>query len=1503
MSYRLIVLKRNSSGEETGHAVVQPGQDGYVDIGFTLPTIPNTNGPNITKTVTIISDVFDSSVIEYQTSSGTTRNLFSETFTITENITYIKFRRKGNTSEYTSRISWNGINYENKDIEIPIYQTNTVINIIATKNFVQPAADSPFLTVNGNSFNWNINDSNGLTINYSSTNSDFVEYSLRNTVRQLPPNGSIVLTRTDLFEIGQFVLKLLPVSGRNGSGNQVNVNINVVNQFYIPGPDIRVINYPEIIKGRDFAGFNVDFNISWQSINTNYIDIYVSKVDTNFGLGRFSPNGNLSLNVAEVLKKANTNYSENNDLVQFALYLIPYNTEGDSVASGPVEEIKILFDKGDLKLNRGTVVSDLRESFARNFNTDIFRDEISNLLTHYIHFGNGDNKLISTWGIDTDTFAEYQSGFDEDGNSFNKKINDPKSLVLKLYEPLPTNIQENQIVWISKIQSLPIIEQVTIINDEVNECTPLTPNFDIDITDDIGYQILDDLLSSEANTSQKIVEEFISDSSLKLTNLNLQFSKFETVIIDGVEINGNEVYNWSNFIKYSSASERVNNFLYKIKTIEFYQSRYDEITSGIYSTSVLSVVNESKTYLDKISKIKSDFDSFEKWMYADNTSNLTYPGAGETSVSSSDHPDTISWYNSIYNSALNYDTNNKSNLVNNLPIHISTNPDNEEFILFFNMIGQHFDILWNHISVFEKSKKISNTGKHGINDELVYHLLESLGWNADMGVRSQYLWEYAFGIGKDGDSVSNTSGKDRQQQIWRRILNNLPYLNKHKGTKRALHAAMACYGVPSSMLTVMEFGGPSDPTIDGTVKFTFEDRTASLNFTGTEYIQTNWKPINGEYPKSIELHFNTTTKVKQTLIEVPNVFKVDIVPVINNLAKLNFQISGSGTLNTIETQEIPIFYDDYYHLTINNTQLSGSDSIDIHILEGFNGRIRNKSNVNLTITGSNWNTTSVIKVGNGFIGKLDEFRLWTTPLDIVNIENHTLIPDAVDGTNINASTDDLLFRNDFEYPKNRAMDVNIKNVAYNQTYETSSIAVGFQNITNYPYNYTPYDRDVTATVPQTGFNFSDKIRFEKQFDLYGKEITGNRVLNLDYKTRSTTKSFDKSPIDSDRLGLFFSPTREINLDILKSIGNFHIDNYIGNPADEYKDEYSELKSLRNYYFKRYELNFNEYIQLVRYIDKTLFTTLESLVPARAKVSSGLLIEPHILERSKVAWKKPISTKHDIDGSINIPDEYNSVAEDLSLEFHIVNALKDDVTGYITDINGDVVDTHQPNVDVTYSTFDGLIDINTIDDVSSNIIINSGSDMGGISFDIDATFTGSIVGEYDGDILTKIGMDSDSISEVGFGLFGSGSHSIRTYIDKNNNIVKDRVKVFKIKEKYTVKVPRLRLPLSGSYFEEQYEDEDRFRYKVSVIPYSFTNNPTVKGNIVEVTPLNGYFESHYRYVNDLPTGLEYSYFKGSKQTINTTLDGGSPVVTFTTNPNILKVNDSGRGSSEPILIVE
>jgi hypothetical protein len=1532
-SYKTTIFKEN----EGVVRVINPTDTPDVTIQFTFSPQQEISTQPIGGTeLRFDVDVFSGTAIKYITEFES--GLISDTFNFRTDSRWIKFERQNIGTQYRSEIKVlkgsanlndprfaNQTPFVDQDLQIDLAGGSLLIGITTTKNNVPSAPSTPKINLVTNAYTWNINDSSPLSIPYELSYDnlaalrefagvdDYVQMSLGKIQRRIPARGELQLSKTELQYIGQHTLYLQPVSIKAGIGPLQTISINVLSKSFLPGPDITNITYPEMIKGKDFVGFNVDFDITWQSINTNYVDIYVSKKDAEFVLGRFSPSGKTTFNVQKVLEKAKSTFNEDTDKIQFKLLLVPTNIEGDEITEGVVEEIEILFDKGDLKLQRGNVVSDIREAFNKHFNTTIFKDEISNLLTHYVHFGNGDNKLIATWGVDTETFSVYDEGFDAEGNAFKRKLNQPKSLVLKLYEPLPTSIEENQTVWISKVQSIPMIEQISIIGDIANNCTPLTPNFSVDLGDDIGYQILDELISSGSTTSTDLVSQFVSSSEFSLDDLNIKFVSTTKIESGSILVDGDNTWGWENFVKYSSAKERVENFIYKIKLIEFYNEKYQNLTTGTDWTASLTVVNEANSYTNKISKVKNDFDSFEKFLYFSSSEDgLTYPGAGGNQLSASTATVVLDWYDTITRSADDYDYYNTSNLINNLPQHIQDDDAGQDFILFFNMIGQHFDIIWSYTKGLQQSKKLEHKYEIGIKDELIYHMLESLGWDADMGVKSQFLWEYAFGKHSDGTQISTMSGKDRQQEIWRRLLNNLPYLNKHKGTKRALHAAMACYGIPASLLTIMEFGGPQDPELNATTKFTFEDRTAALNLNGASQLSVDWKEFNGDYPNSVEFRLNTTEKQNQVIAQTEG-WKLEIESGSNYLGRIKFTISGSGTTTSSYTDYVPVFYDDYYHIALNKTTSGSNEIFNVYIKEGFNGRIRNESSSNLLLlTGStSWKSGSQLTIGGTqpyFTGSIDEFRLWTTALSESRIENHTLIPDGIDGNHISASTVDLIFRNDFEYPKNRGVEVDVKNVAYIQSYQTSSIASGFPSITDYPYNYIPYDRDVTATVPQTGFNFGNKFRFETQFDFEGNEINSESVngVNLDYKSRATKKSFDTAPIDTDRLGLFFSPIKEINMDILKSLGNFNIDDYIGNPQDEYNDKYTDLDRLRNYYFQRFDLNFNEYIQLVRYIDKSLFDTLESLVPARAKVSSGLLIEPHILERSKVQWKKPTSEKGDYEASINTQEETNIISTNEGKEVTL-SAVQDvvfDVTN--PQYEGTITDTDVSSLSAERTDYEGIYKTTDDSSLSGFMTVNSGSDMGGIVFNIDAKLGASLTGEYDSTAFTQIGMDKDSISVAGFGVFGSGSHSIRTYLDVSGNVVKERVKIFQIKESYQVDIPQNINPNDASLGKE-FVKQTLFRNKVTILPFTGSNgleSPTPSGgNIVSATPLNGYFPTHYRNVGDLTTGLENSYFRGSKQTQLTTLDGGSPVVTFTTNPNTLRVSDTGRGSGEPILIVE
>ena len=1465
----------------------------------TLPTklqdnvsIRNSGNGFRVKSISVASTI-ESRVVEATNSTETVSTQFSVTGGLTVNVTSENFQQI--TAENIPIISF--IGESNKE-----YNTNSN---------------------SGVAFSFNkFNGTNRIRVNVNNKEYSFSSLS--------PTSEDILLISDDAFPSpGQYKVIFTP-SNQFGDGNPIEANVNCVQDIWVGVPDIRDIVYPSVLRGPDYVGTDVNFELSYKSVDADFVRIY-KLGSTQYIQGPGS--GKIQLNVQKILDLDNTISSEDEDKIRITLRLVPYNVSGYQAVTGKEEYITIDFDKGDLLIPRELAMNRIADAFFSQFDTTIFEDETSKYLTHLLHFGEGENKVITTW------------------------TGDRGSLIVKLYEPLPANFQLNQQVWISKLQSNPIIETITLTGEGGGYCPPLKgPNFALDNSSGTGFKVYDDLIASGSYTSNDIVNKYLESTGIDTSKLSITYASGST-------------YLFENFVNFSSAEERVNNFYYKIQLIQGYLAKYLELAAATYSqinessmlTEISEVVitednlfeinyeiaqyfttvkkEEATNVLNKANTIIRAFDGFEKWLYTDliYKDSLSYPKTASTNGITglvtyvpdlATDSSSIAWYESAVTLAAEYDKYNPNYLVNNIPEFIKEDYDNNDFIVFLDMIGQHFDILWVYINALKGNKVLEEKQIKGATNNLVYYLLESMGWEGKRAFDSQFLWEYAFGINKEGFQKYSMSLEDANNQVWRRILNNLPYLLKHKGTSRAMKAIMACYGVPQSLLTIMEFGGPQDPTGNGTTKFTHEDRTAALKLKNSSVI-VPWKSINGSYPQGIEF------RIKPGLVETTRIisssqFYLDIVQKTGSFAELKFGL-GDNALTSgdyIQTpflsasvsttyfpsgytyalgpdtvsgsRSFPLSTQYYSNILLNRYPLGGESSRYEILLQTSDGQ-RIITNVSMSFLSQReyWESGSALSVGNNFSGSLDEFRLWRVPLQPSKFENHTLDPNSINGNSYTASTADLLFRLDFEYPKDRTKPENngIINVAINETYgENYATASNQYSASTYPYQYEPYDRTITSTVPSLGFSYSNKVRFEEQ----------TLVGDLSHKTRATKKAFDRAPIDSNRLGIFMSPIKELNMDIVRAFGDFNIDNYIGDPSDDYKTEYKELSDLRKYYFQRLNRNINEYIQLVRYIDKSLFDVLDDLAPARAKVSKGLLIEPHYLERSKTKWDKPISEKGDYATSIDASQDNK-----IELSYDVKNAEIDatDVTEFVVDtpfydsqINAeDVYEivADNPNYDTTINTTD-----TTLIEPSYPTYPPTGS------VNIDCNLGSTLLAEVDTFKTTIVGVDPLSIQNAGFGLYANRGNAIVRKIEPifgNFETTGSRKSVFLVKEQYTTKISTQTAgyPVNGALPGDQVKYEDisvtNYRYKVTQLPFS--GSVSVGNDTVEVTAINGYLPSHYRYVNNLSEGLQRSYFKGSTQTSGSTPDGLAAVETFTTNPNILKVSKAGRGSGEPILIVE
>lgn len=1371
---------------------------------------------------------------------------------------------------------------------------------------------TPSVRLSGTSFKYNIGNPQKINLGYDATNADKVTFKLNKTTIDRTADSGVFQISNTMFAagVGQYTGYVVPSNGSYGDGTPQRFSINVVNEVQVSTPDIININYPALLKGADFAGYDVPFSIQYQSVNTNFVRIYLGSKKVPYG--RFAPNQSVDFNVQTLIKKLNGNYKEEEDEIVFNILLQPHNTSTSKEVVGKLESVEVRFVKSDLELPRGTTIDQLCDAF--DFDTNLFDDETSKYLTHLAHFGDGDNKLISNWETDDQTFAEYSTNNLLQLPDPNSKTGGFDALVLKMYEPLPRSVEPNQELWISKIITRPIIEEVSIIDDSEEYCVPLKgPNFGINECGspaDTGFEIIDELVASGSQSSAKLIDTFVSSSGIDTKKLDIEYVSASYDYIeteDGYTVDGTitENYKFENFSHFGSATERAKNFWYKVSLLETYNNSISTIESGSgSSTGSLSLIREKESIQKKINDVKANFDGFEHFLY-ESTSSLAYPKESDgITLESTGSGNSVAWYNTIIISASAYDSNNVDYLANNIPTYIKNDDEQTDFILFLDMMGHHFDILWTYIKALKRNTKVEEKQRVGISDDMLKHILKNYSWIPHSSQSTSKLWEYVLGY-RDSKQTQKLaiSGKEYENTIWRRILNNLPYLLKHKGTRRGLSAVLTTYGIPSSLMTIMEFGGPRQESSQIST-FTFDDRTSAVvmpNDTDDSKILVDWKLDNEvSSSKAVEVRFKTNNQHTQSLLTNEPYWNVTLEHQHGNIGRLNF----SSSFGEVITESGSLFNDEYTQFVINvNHNSAGhggsNETIELVAMQDFQSRIRMtlSSSVEFTSSINEFFSGSQLAFGDGFTGSLDEIRIWNSSLSSSVIQDHTLYPEKVSGNHISSSTEDLMLRLDFEKPKNLNTNTVIPNIAPDTgsngliRYASAATASGFSSNTEYPYQYEVYDRTVTAKVPAMGFGPADKFRFE----------SASLVQNLSYRQRATKKSYDTAPLDTNQLGIFLSPSKEVNMDIIKSLPDFMIDDYIGEPGHQYLDSYPDLVNLKEYMFGRYNLNIYEYINIIKYIDKSLFETIRQMIPARVKVLDGLLIEPHLLNRNKIERKKPTGeVMESKEGVENVSRasviKINSTANQTETLLDLSNVIDFEPT--IPQFDTDISESTQPNIDFEYNDLNAIFDDTEVTELTGRRLDYETL--------IEAPNEQTLQSELETLSSQIIGFDGDGLGN-GYGLYANNGFTVRTVRDKFNNFKKEKVRVWVVKKEKTFKEKVQLHPLDSSLGTIVSESAPITKTIITFTSPSGSltgslQTTDIDGTVIQVSPLDGYLPTHHKN-SDKSTGMENLFFRGCKQTQATTLDGTPPVEVFTTNPNTLKISDSGRGSGEPILEIE
>jgi hypothetical protein len=453
--------------------------------------------------------------------------------------------------------------------------------------------------------------------------------------------------------------------------------------------------------------------------------------------------------------------------------------------------------------------------------------------TFYLNFG-ADIQII---GINAVYVEEEGSGY----------------VIFKLYEPLPTQFDVKSTFWVvtQAADSAEFNVSINVTPEAIADSVPIKgANFKVEVKDKVGqttpYYNYASLLTTSVTSSYQQLQSMMQEKGIRI---NVDYSNF------------------SNFIHFSSATERLYNFVYKVQQIE-------SASAGLVQTNT----STAKVLLqNQIDSTITNFDGYEYYLYF-NSGSTTWPKRTNTQpyiLYSATSSQVANWLGntgnvptattmSMYWSSSYYDNLNKDLLLHATPTYILDDSANAPYLTFLNMIGQHFDNIWiylkdvtNHysaennpfvgISIDQVADALRSFGVQlytntSITDNIYYSLLginqtgsalpvtSSLYSTSNIASSSLYplagrsyltsslllppfgdekinRYVITFVTGSGGKAFQTLPNSQITGEIYKRLYHNLAYLLKTRGTERGVKALITTFGVPGDILTPHEYGG------------------------------------------------------------------------------------------------------------------------------------------------------------------------------------------------------------------------------------------------------------------------------------------------------------------------------------------------------------------------------------------------------------------------------------------------------------------------------------------------------------------------------------------------------------------------------------------------------------------------------------------------------------------------------------------------------------------------
>jgi len=295
----------------------------------------------------------------------------------------------------------------------------------------------------------------------------------------------------------------------------------------------------------------------------------------------------------------------------------------------------------------------------------------------------------------------------------------------------------------------------------------------------------------------------------------------------------------------------------------------------------------------------------------------------------------------------------------------------------------------------------------------------------------------------------------------------------------------------------------------------------------------------------------------------------------------------------------------------------------------------------------NYNTTYNNNIE--FDGNIDKIKVFRNPLSLSDFDEHSYNIDSISIPEKDDIYKNLIYLWSFDTPfqlwpvsaslntpfsssvsgsiviSSTQLGIPNQNIYYSDSYFTASnfggelVVQPYPScapalVSKFPYQFDKVVLNQAINTNRFGPNYKNNVKINK----IDERPTSNLV-PYDY----STKTDDIVGSDSNIVGFYISPYTYLESKMENYLGKEGITDVIGDPKYLTSQNYPELDvRLRDFASigEKYIYPQETYTTYKLYIDFSIFDYIKNVVPNRAAIKRGLLIEPSILERKKFNYK-------------------------------------------------------------------------------------------------------------------------------------------------------------------------------------------------------------------------------------------------------------------------------------------